>query len=123
MKSTKPFQQRVEELFAAIGNIRVQTMFGGTGIYCGEDMFALADDQNVYIKADDDLKASLEEKGGAPFVWTNPSTGTTMKMSYVSVPVNALENENEMSELGRQALDVAMRARRAKVKSPRRHPF
>ena len=123
MKSSKPFKGRVQDLFAAIGNIRVQTMFGGTGIYCGEAMFALADEENIYIKADDDLKASLEEQGGAPFVWTNPSTGTTMKMSYVSVPVNALDDEDEMSELGRRALDVAMRARRAKVKSPRRHPF
>lgn len=123
MKQSKPFQQSVEDLFAAIGNIRVQTMFGGTGIYCGEDMFALADDDHVYIKADEDLRAKLEEKGGAPFVWTNPSTGTTMQMSYVSVPVNALDDENAISELGRQALDVAMRARRAKVKSPRRHPF
>ena len=44
-------------------------------------------------------------------------------MSYVSLPVNALDDRDEASDWARKALDVAVQARRAKVKSPRRTTF
>ena len=44
-------------------------------------------------------------------------------MSYVSLPVNALDDREEASAWARKALDVAIEARRAKVKSPRRSTF
>jgi DNA transformation protein len=98
-------------------------MFGGAGVYSGEDMFALIDHDRVYVKSDDALKADLVQEGGEAFEWTNPSTGKTITMSYVSLPVNALDDRDEASSWGRKALDVAVQARRAKVKSPRRTTF
>ena len=38
-------------------------------------------------------------------------------------PVNALDDRDEASTWARKALDVAVQARRAKVKSPRRTTF
>ena len=119
-KLDNPFHTYVEDLFANLGRIRIRKMFGGAGVYSGEDMFALIDKDQVYVKSDDALKESLQSEGGSPFEWTNPSTGKTIKMSYVSLPVNALDDRDEASAWGRKALDVAVQARRAKVKSPRR---
>ena len=122
-KLDNPFHTYVEDLFANLGRIRIRKMFGGAGVYSGEDMFALIDKDRVYVKSDDALKQSLQSEGGTPFEWTNPSTGKTIKMSYVSLPVNALDDRDEASAWGRKALDVAIQARRAKVKSPRRMTF
>jgi DNA transformation protein len=122
-KLDNPFHTYVEDLFANLGRIRIRKMFGGAGVYSGEDMFALIDKDRVYVKSDDVLKERLQSEGGEPFEWTNPSTGKTIKMSYVSLPVNALDDREEASTWGRQALDVAIQARRAKVKSPRRMTF
>ena len=122
-KLDNPFHTYVEDLFANLGRIRIRKMFGGAGVYSGEDMFALIDKDRVYVKSDDSLKEHLESEGGEPFEWTNPSTGKTIRMSYVSLPVNALDDRDEASAWGRKALDVAIQARRAKVKSPRRMTF
>ncbi|MCR9271239.1 MAG: TfoX/Sxy family protein [Henriciella sp.] len=122
-KLDNPFHTYVEDLFANLGRIRIRKMFGGAGVYSGEDMFALIDKDRVYVKSDDQLKERLESEGGEPFEWTNPSTGKTITMSYVSLPVNALDDREEASAWGRKALDVAIQARRAKVKSPRRMTF
>lgn len=122
-KLDNPFHTYVEDLFANLGRIRIRKMFGGAGVYSGEDMFALIDKDRVYVKSDEVLKEHLQSEGGEPFEWTNPSTGKTIKMSYVSLPVNALDDRDEASSWGRRALDVAIQARRAKVKSPRRMTF
>lgn len=122
-KLDNPFHTYVEDLFAGLGRIRIRKMFGGAGVYSGEDMFALIDHDRVYVKSDDALKADLEQEGGEAFEWTNPNTGKTIQMSYVSLPVNALDDREEASTWGRKALDVAVQARRAKVKSPRRTTF
>lgn len=122
-KMDNPFHTYVEDLFANLGRIRIRKMFGGAGVYSGEDMFALIDKDRVYVKSDDVLKECLESAGGEVFEWTNPNTGKTIQMSYVSLPVNALDDRDKVSALGRKALDVAVQARRAKVKSPRRMTF
>lgn len=122
-KMDNPFHAYVEDLFANLGRIRIRKMFGGAGVYSGEDMFALIDKDRVYVKSDEGLKECLESAGGEVFEWTNPTTGKTIQMSYVSLPVNALDDRDKVSALGRKALDVAVQARRAKVKSPRRMTF
>ena len=123
MKPANPFHTYVEDLFARVGRVRIRKMFGGAGVYAGEDMFALLDADRIYVKADDRLRADLEAEGGEVFKWTNPSTGKTIEMSYVSLPVNALDDREEASVWAQKALGVAMQARRAKVKSPRRRPL
>lgn len=122
-KQTNPFHEYVEDLFANLGRIRIRKMFGGAGVYSGQDMFALIDHDRVYVKSDEALKADLESEGGEAFEWTNPNTGKTIQMSYVSLPVNAMDSRDEASVWARKALDVAIQARRAKVKSPRRMTF
>ena len=123
MSQRNTIQTKVDHLFSKMGRVRVRKMFGGAGVYSGQDMFALLDDERVYVKADDKLKEDLQAKGGEPFAWTNPNTGKTIEMSYVSLPVNALSDRDEVTEWARAALNVAIEARCAKVKSPRRKAF
>ncbi len=123
LKPANPFHEFVEDLFAEIGKIRIRKMFGGAGVYSGEDMFALLDDNVIYLKVDDALRDQLQSEGSTSFEWTNPTTGQTLTMSYVSLPENALDNPANAVAWARKALAVTIQTRRAKVKSPRRHPF
>ena len=119
----KSFHSYVEDLFGRLGPIRIRKMFGGAGVYAGEEMFALLDSGRIYIKADDELRADLEDQGSEPFEWTNPTTGKTIQMSYVSLPETAMDDPDEANSWGQKALKAAVAARRAKVKSPRRTTF
>lgn len=122
-KQDNPFHSYVEDLFGKLGRIRIRKMFGGAGVYAGEDMFALLEGDQIYIKADDDLRAELEAEGSQAFNWTNPTTGKTITMSYVSLPDAAVDDPDLATDWAQKALDIAIQSRRAKVKSPRRRPF
>ena len=123
MKLDDPFRNYVEELFAPLGKIRVREMFGVGGVYAGEDLFALIEDDIVYMKVDDAWRDNLSADGAKPFEWTNPDTGRSMQLSFVSLPETTLSKPESAVAWGAKALDAAIDARRAKVKSPRRHAF
>lgn len=98
-------------------------MFGGSGVYAGQDLFALLADEKIYLKADETLKSTLVAEGGTAFSWTNPETEKTIIMSYISMPDDADEDPDAALAWGLQALEVAIEARLAKSKSPRSKPF
>lgn len=123
MKPANPIFDCLLQLFEPLGKLKIRRMFGGSGVYSGEDLFALIDKDQVYVKVDDELRERLLADGGEPFEWTNPDTGKAMKMNFVSLPDAVRKDYKEMREWGRLALGVAQNARREKVKSPRRGPF
>ncbi len=123
MKPANPVHDCLMQLFEPLGKVKIRRMFGGSGVYSGEDLFALIDEDRVYVKVDDELRERLVGDGGQPFEWTNPDTGKAMTMNFVSLPDPVRKNYKEMREWGRMALSVAQNARREKVKSPRRGPF
>ena len=113
-----------EELFAGLGPIRIKRMFGGAGIYAGEQMFGLIVDDVIHIKADADLAQALAEEGSAPFVWTptkGPKAGQTIAMSYWSLPDAALDDPEAALAWGKRALAAAHAAAKPskrKIKRP-----
>jgi DNA transformation protein len=111
------FHAFVEELFAGLGPVRIKRMFGGAGIYAGETMFGLIDDETVYLKADDALKAELAAEGSVSWVYAGraePMTNT----SYWRLPETALDDPDEAAAWARKALAVAQA--KAAEKRPRR---
>lgn len=92
-------------------------------MYSRQDLFALIVDEEIYLKTDSQLKTELVEAGGTPFSWTNPKTGSTLTMSYVSLPVDPTEDRDAALTLAKQALDISQAARLAKSKSPRNKAF
>ncbi|HZZ30772.1 MAG TPA: TfoX/Sxy family protein [Phenylobacterium sp.] len=111
------FHAFVEELFAGLGPVRIKRMFGGAGIYAGELMFGLIDDDTIYLKADEALKAELAAEGSVSWVYTGrpePMTNT----SYWRLPEAALDDPDEATRWARKALAVA--SAKATQKQPRR---
>ncbi|MDP3460348.1 MAG: TfoX/Sxy family protein [Hyphomonas sp.] len=106
-KPPDPFHEFVAELLAPMGPVSIRRMFGGAGVFRDGLMFALLGDGTIYLKTDAQLRADLEAEGGAPFLWTKPSTGEEIDMGYVSLPSSAMDDPDEASSWARRALAVA----------------
>ena len=100
------FTAFVEELFEGLGPVRIRRMFGGAGVYAGEVMFALIDDEVIYLKTDEALRAELAKEGSVSWVYRGrdkPMENT----SYWRLPETALDDPDEAVAWARKALAAA----------------
>jgi len=111
------------ELFEGLGEVRVRRMFGGAGVYAHDVMFALIDDDVIFIKVDDVLKQDLAAEGSRPWIYTaakGPRAGIAEETSYWSLPEDALDDPDAACDWGRRALAAAIASRAPKPRKPRR---
>lgn len=113
------FHDFVAELFEGLGPVRIRRMFGGAGIYAGEVMFGLIDDEVIYLKTDDALRAQLQAEGSAPWVYSR-APGKWEETSYWRLPEPALDDPDEAVGWARKSLAVA--EAKAAQKKPRKKP-
>ncbi|HEY3950307.1 TfoX/Sxy family protein [Phenylobacterium sp.] len=116
------FADYVQELFEGLGPVRVKRMFGGLGVWAGsfDDkgvMFALVDQEVIYLKTDEALKRELEAEGSAPWVYSRRD-GWKMETSYWRLPETALDDPDEAVAWARKSLAAALA--KAAQKPPKR---
>ena len=100
------FHAFVIELFERLGPVRIRRMFGGAGVYAGDVMFALIDDETIYLKTDDALKAELAAQGSVGWVYSR-APGKWEETSYWRLPETALDDAEEAVAWARKSLAVA----------------
>jgi DNA transformation protein and related proteins len=83
--------------------VTYKPMFGGYGLYCGVIFFGIVYDGRLYFKTNDASRTKYEAWESAPF---QPNAKQTLK-SYYEVPVDILENREELSALAEEAVQVA----------------
>ena len=93
-------------------------MFGGVGLYSGELFFALIADDTLYFKVDDSNRNDYLERNSEAFR-PFPDDPNTVSMSYYRVPVDVLEDSEELARWTAKARDVAAAAAAAKFRPPR----
>ena len=107
------FQDFAVELFGALGAVRARKMFGGAGLYLNDVMFALIDEDAIYLKTDDALAMALEGEGAVPWVYAkNP----TAKHTYWRLPEAALDDPEEAARWGARAYSAAAALKKPKPK-------
>ena len=106
------------ELLDPVGPVRARAMFGGHGIYCGDLMIGLVDDDELFLKTDAQTRPRFEEAGCRRWVFTGG--GRTMESSYFRPPDDAHESPEEMAPWGRLALEAARRSKASKKKPKKR---
>ena len=111
------FHAFVTELFAGLGPVRIRRMFGGAGVYAGEVMFGLIDDETLYLKTDAALKAELQAQGSVGWVYSR-APGKWEDTSYWRLPEAALDDPDEAVGWARKSLAVAQA--KAAAKRPKR---
>ena len=104
---------RVMELFGGLGDLRCKRMFGALGVYANDLFFAVADDGDIYVKADDATEGEFRAAGSEPFTFTEKD-GTVQTMRYWRLPAAAHEDADEALRWGRLGIEAALRARSAK---------
>ena len=100
------FHDFVVELFAEFGAVRIRRMFGGAGLYAGELMFGLIDDETIFLKTDDALKAELQAHGSSPWIYSR-APGKWEETSYWRLPETALDDPEAAAGWARKALAAA----------------
>lgn len=106
----------LDQLSRGIPGIRSRPMFGGVGIYSGQDFFALIADDTLYFKVDDSTRPDFEARGMGPFRPFGDEGGT---MKYYQVPEDLLEDPEALRPWAEKAVAVA---RQSKARRPSRRP-
>ncbi len=100
------FKSFVLDQLSALPELRARAMFGGHGLYSGENFFGILDEGRVFFKVDDTTRAAYESRGMSPF--TYEMKGRPMTMSYHEVPPEILEDRNECVIWASQAIQIAV---------------
>ena len=104
MAVSSEYREFVLDQLGAIAPVTAKAMFGGVGIYSRGTFFALIDNDTLYFKTDATTRDAYKAAGSQAFDPLNKGP-----MSYWELPADVLENEDELREWMRAALDVARR--------------
>ncbi len=113
MPESPAFVAFAVDLLEPLGPVRARAMFGGHGIYCGDLMIGLVDDDEIFLKTDPETRAAFEDAGCRRWVYSGG--GKTMETNYFRPPDEAHESPEDMEPWGRLALEAALRAAKAKA--------
>ena len=103
MAVSEEFLEYVVDQFRELGAVTTRKMFGGAGIYFDGKFFALVDDDELYLKADDKNRPRFEQAGSHAF---EPWEGHVMN-GYWAVPADVLEDPAELAEWSQHAIQIA----------------
>ena len=98
------FADFVIEQLSGWGEVSVHRMFGGAGLYCEGRMFGLIADDVAYLKADDSNRDDFLQAGSSAF---QPYPDRKVTMSYYEIPVDVLENRDELAVWAKRSLAIS----------------
>lgn len=112
MSVSNGYRTYIVEQLAALPALSTRRMFGGIGLYSSEWFFALIDDDVLFFKVDDANRADYVSRGMKAFMPfpDRPSLG------YFQVPVDVIEEDEELARWARRSVEVAQRAGMKRVR-------
>ena len=96
---TDSFRDYVLEQLAALDGVSCRAMFGGYGLYSGQQFFGILHDGRLYFKTHPDTLPDYLNYQAAVFA---PSTKQVLK-NYREVPVDILEDAGQLVTWARKA--------------------
>ena len=106
MAVSQEYLRYVLEQLAGLGRVTSRRMFGGVGIYCGEVFFALVFEDQLYFKVGETTRAEYTARGMQRF---KPyADRPELSMTYYTVPVDVLEDSEQLREWGRRSVAAAL---------------
>jgi DNA transformation protein len=113
------------DLLSGMGHIEARRMFGGAGLYAQGVMFGLVDDDQIFLKVDEALKADMAAAGSRPWIYAErqgPQSSQPRDSSYWALPESALDDAEEACAWAARSLAaaVAIKAARPVRRKPAR---
>ena len=94
----------IERLSRVAPGVRGRKMFGGVGIYSGEQFFALVAFDRLWLKVDDSNRDDYEARGMTPF---QPFPDRPTTMSYYEFPPELLDQPDELRGWAMRSIAIA----------------
>jgi DNA transformation protein len=114
------FTDYAVELLAGLGRVQARRMFGGAGLFRDGVMFALLDDDVIYLRVDDALQAELRAQGSVPWVYSMKRDGAVRDMGYWRMPETAADDPDEAVTIARRAYTAAVKRKVLREAKPAR---
>jgi DNA transformation protein len=105
MAITDEFLEYVLDQLSTWGEVRVKRMFGGAGLYHQGNMFGLIAEDVAYLKVGSLNRDDFEKAGSRPF---QPSPEKKTTMPYWAIPIEVLEDRDELARWAEKAYGVAI---------------
>jgi DNA transformation protein len=109
------FVEYVLRQLQVLGPVSARRMFGAYGLYCDERIFAVIDNDALYLKVDEISRLDYIAAGMGPF---QPLAGKKTGGNYYELPLDVLESREKLLRWGKQALAAASAAERGKKRAP-----
>ncbi len=104
MPCSRSFVDHAVDLLSSLGPVEARRMFGGYGVYARGVMFALLDDDELFLKTDEQTRDRFAAAGCR--MW---SYGGMAETGYHRPPDEAHEDPESMEPWARLGLEAALR--------------
>lgn len=118
MANSQDFVAFVLDQMSLFGPVSARRMFGGHGLYIDGLMFALIDDDRLYLKADAETQPQFAAKSLPPFTYTRQGEAA-VSLGYFEAPPEVFDDKADMCDWSRLAHAAALRAKTKPAKKKR----
>lgn len=94
------YKEFVLDQLSGLGELNCRAMFGGYGLYHRAAFFAIIFKDRLYFKTGPESRKAYVKKGMQPFM---PNSKQTLR-TYYEVPIDVIEDREELGTWARQAL-------------------
>jgi DNA transformation protein len=105
----------IHDLMVGISGLSYRAMFGGYCLYKDGLVFAIFDQEKLYFKVDESNLADYQKQGSKQFTYPMKD-GKMMGMNYWELPLDVLEDREELRLWVEKAYEVALRSKNKKAK-------
>ncbi len=118
MPVSRSFVDFALDLLASAAPVQARRMFGGYGIYARGTIFGLLDDDELFLKVDEECRQAFLDAGCRQ--WVYPGPRGPVPGNYFRPPDQAHEEAEAMLPWAELALGAAARAAAARVARARK---
>jgi DNA transformation protein and related proteins len=104
MPCSTSFVDHALDLLAGLGPVQARRMFGGYGVFLRGVMFGLLDDDELFLKTDDQSRERFTAAGCRRWSWNGE-----VETGYFRPPDEAHEDAEAMLPWGRMGVEAALR--------------
>jgi DNA transformation protein and related proteins len=99
----------IEEIFAALGEVKIKRLFGGKGVYHQDLIVGVLMRGEMLLKADAETAPVFRAAGATQWTYESPN-GRTIQMPYWTLPAEAFDDTDQLAEWVRLAFAAARRS-------------
>jgi DNA transformation protein len=115
LRVTAEFRDFVLDQLSRLPQLHSKKMFGGVGLYSGDCFFGIVAADELFFKVDDSNRSAYQAAGSEPF---RPVVDRPVSMSYWRVPIEVLEDRDELATWALAAIRAAGNGAAAPKRKP-----